>query len=204
MGEEKTPQEQITALREAFCPPEKTPEYNKDLCDKYPFLIWYGDPLYRGYSEDHDIDYTYTWEDELPPGWRKAFCPKMWDELKAILEKANYVNEFRFVQIKEKWGTLRLYYNSVPHQISDEIVAWEQKYDRMSEETCIDCGAPATRMTLGWINFVCDKCSERRHEEFHIRLDDEESWVSIPIKDLNQYYKDRKAYFESHKDDRKY
>ena len=25
-------------------------EENKKLCDKYPFLIWYGDPLYIGYD----------------------------------------------------------------------------------------------------------------------------------------------------------
>ena len=200
--EKKTPQEELAALREAFCPPEKTPEYNKALCDKYPFLIWYGDPLYRGYSEDK-IDYKYTWEDELPPGWRKAFCPTIWDELKAILEKANYVNDFRFIQIKEKWGTLRLYYSGVPKEIFDDVLAWEQKYDKLSEETCIDCGAPSTRMTLGWINFVCNDCSKRRHAESIRRFGhDDFGFTSIPKKDLDEYYKDRKAYFKSHKDDR--
>ena len=54
-------------------------EENKKLCNKYPFLIWHGDPLYIGYDEKHELDYSYTWEDELPEGWRKAFCPKMWD-----------------------------------------------------------------------------------------------------------------------------
>ena len=52
-------------------------EENKMLCDKYPFLIWYGDPLYIGYNEEDKLDYSYTWEDELPEGWRNAFCPKM-------------------------------------------------------------------------------------------------------------------------------
>ena len=48
-------------------------EENKKLCDKYPFLTWHGDPLYIGYDEKRELDYSYTWEDELPEGWRKAF-----------------------------------------------------------------------------------------------------------------------------------
>ena len=37
-------------------------EENKKLCDKYPFLAWHGDPLYMGYSEEYEPDYSYTWE----------------------------------------------------------------------------------------------------------------------------------------------
>ena len=40
---------------------------NKELVEKYPFLSWYGNPLFRGYSEDQ-ISYKRTWEDELPEG----------------------------------------------------------------------------------------------------------------------------------------
>ena len=50
-------------------------EENKKLCDKYPFLTWYGDPLYMGYNEEGEPDYSFTWEDEVSKGWRKAFCP---------------------------------------------------------------------------------------------------------------------------------
>lgn len=75
--QEKTPQEEITAIRKAFCPLVKTVEYNKVLCEKYPFLTWHGDPLYLGYDENKEPDYEYTWEDELPEGWRKAFCPQI-------------------------------------------------------------------------------------------------------------------------------
>lgn len=97
-------------------------EKTKSLIKKYPFLAWYGNPLYSGYNEE-TITSNYTWEDELPEGWRKAFCPQIWDELKAILEKANYINEFRFAQIKEKYGTLRLYHNGVPKSIYEEVSA---------------------------------------------------------------------------------
>lgn len=160
---------------------------NKELCKKYPFLSWYGNPLYLGYSEDLNLDYKYTWEDELPEGWRKAFCPQMWDDLKTILEKADYVDKFRFAQIKEKYGTLRLYHNGVPASIYEEVSAWETKYENLSEETCINCGAPATHMTLGWINFVCENCKNEVKSR------------AIPIADSEEYFNDSENYFKTHK-----
>ena len=142
-------QEEIKAIQEEYQLKSRTPEENKALCEKYPFLKWYGDPLYMGYDEDHELDYHYTWEDEIPLGWRKAFCPQMWDELKEILAKADYVDKFRFVQIKEKWGQLRLYWQGAPNEIYDEVNTWEEKYLELSEEVCINCGKPSKYMTLG-------------------------------------------------------
>ena len=166
-------------------------KYNKKLVKKYPFLAWYGDPLYYGYSE-HKVTYKYTWEGELPSGWREAFCPQMWDELKAILEKANYVNEFRFAQIKEKYGTLRLYHNGAPESIYDQIEAWESKYEELSEKTCIHCGKPAKYMSMGWISPWCEDCAKTLHD------------IVIDINDVDEYYntprEDRKKFIVVFKD----
>ena len=78
---------------------------NKELVEKYPFLSWYGNPLLRGYSENK-TNYNYTWEDEIPEGWRKAFCPQMWDELKVILEKADYVDK-----LSHSFGDISYYWS---------------------------------------------------------------------------------------------
>ena len=166
----------IKDIQEEYFPSNKTEEENKKLCDKYPFLAWYGDPLYMGYNEDK-VDYSYTWEDELPEGWRKAFCPQMWDELKAILEKANYVDKFRFAQIKEKYGELRLYWCGAPNEIYDEVSAWEEKYLQLSNNYCIHCGKPAKYMSLGWISPWCEDCAKELNE------------YVIDIKDVDEYYK---------------
>ena len=154
-------QEEIKAIRNAYVPKSRTEEENKKLCTKYPFLAWYGDPLYMGYTEEGEPDYGFTWEDEVPEGWRKAFCPQMWDELKEILEKHNYLDKFRFAQIKEKWGTLRIYDNGAPEEVYDEIEDWEAKYEKLSEEVCINCGKPSKYMTVGWITFVCEDCAKK-------------------------------------------
>ena len=45
-------------------------EYNKQLCEKYPFLL----PRNRWTGLVHpDYDYSYTELDAMPTGWRKAF-----------------------------------------------------------------------------------------------------------------------------------
>lgn len=45
-------------------------EYNKQLVEKYPFLLprnrWTG-------KVQEDYDYSYTELDGMPDGWRKAF-----------------------------------------------------------------------------------------------------------------------------------
>lgn len=181
-----SPQDTIKAIRNEIMPRKNTPEENKELCKKYSFLSWYGDPLYVGYSEDK-VEYNFTWEDELPEGWRIAFCPQIWDELKTILEKANYVNDFRFAQIKEKYGTLRLYHCGVPEEIFEEICAWESKYDKLSENVCIHCGKPATYMTTGWITFICEDCLK----EYQGR--------AVPIEDIDTFYEDPEAYWKNKK-----
>ena len=161
-------------------------EENKKLCDKYPFLTWHGDPLYIGYDEEHEPDYSYTWEDELPEGWRKAFCPKMWDELKAILEKADYVDKFRFVQIKEKYGTLRLYHEGVPEKIYAEVEEWEAKYDRLSEKTCIHCGKPAKYMSIGWISPWCEDCAKEINDTI-VKIEDVEDFFNTSPEERKKF-----------------
>ena len=104
----------------------------------------------------------------------------MWDELKAILEKADYVDKFRFVQIKEKYGALRLYYEGVPEKIYDEIEEWEAKYDRLSEKTCIHCGKPVKYMSIGWISPWCEDCAKEINDTI-VKIEDvEDLYNTLP------------------------
>ena len=134
-------------------------EKNRKLCEKYPFLVWYGDPLYGGLSDTPD--YRFTWEDELEPGWQKALCPQIWDDLRAILEKTDYVDKFKFIQIKEKWGSLVVHYEGVPDEIYRELQEWENKYADLSTKICKECGKPASHVTTGWISYFCEDCAKQ-------------------------------------------
>lgn len=141
---------------------------NKRLVTKYPFLGWRGNPLYGEYDGKAALTYDYTWADELPYGWNKAFGEEMWKDLSSILKKARYSKKFQFEQIKEKYGTLRLYYGAVPKSIAAEMDQWEEKYEGMSMLYCINCGQPTSYQTTGYICYICEDCKkEYEKEKYH-------------------------------------
>lgn len=151
---------------------------NKELCEKYPFLIprnvWTDDIL-------ENYDYSWTLLDNFEDGWRIAFGEKFCEELKEALSKANYVDNFRFSQIKEKYGHLCLYNFGCNEE------AWNiiRKYEKLSKYTCGKCGQPATKIGMSWIYPYCSSCADKinKYERFidideyykEVKMDDEGS-----------------------------
>lgn len=69
------------------------------------------------------------------------------------------------LQVKEKFGSLRFYY-----QGGDEYInGLTSMAEAMSEVTCEDCGAPATQRTSGWIKNVCDLHYNEREQKKLLR-----------------------------------
>ena len=138
-----------------------TKKQNKALCEKYPFLIpsnvWTGTrstDSVKTHEKESQFDWEYTWLDDMPDGWRVAFGEQLCAELKAALEEAGIVEQYRIVQIKEKYGSLR-WYDRGNTEKGYQVIA---KYQEQSERTCICCGKPATVITLDWISPYCDVC----------------------------------------------
>ena len=127
---------------------------------KYEWLILRNDFTDEPILDD-DGNYM-SWQDAIPEGWNKAFGEQLVDELNEILIKYNFVNKFRFLQIKEKFGALRIYPSSMPDEMYLEYLRLELKYERMSLNICIKCGEPYTHLTEGWILPLCDECDENR------------------------------------------
>lgn len=133
---------------------------NKELCERYPFLIprndWTGEICWVNKKFDN------TLADDFPRGWWKAFGLQLCEELREDLIKCNYLNEFRFFQIKEKFGQLRAYTGSLPiesnaHRIID-------KYSYLSENICIGCGKPDVPMLYdGWYSPYCFDCHRKKY-----------------------------------------
>lgn len=138
-------------------------EHNKWLCHQYPWLLphnrWTG-------NEVEDYDYSWTELDAMPDGWLKAFGEQICEEIQKVLEKADYVDKYHILQIKEKWGYLHWYCGGIPVEIKDEYRAIIKKYEDLSMRTCIHCGKPATKISVGWISPWCDDCAKEIHDGF--------------------------------------
>ena len=143
-------------------------ERNKQLTTRYPFLIprnaWSGKRITDGAGfwpgspdEVPEYNYEYTDFDIIPDGWAKAFGLELCEELREQLIRENQLEDFWFVQIKEKFGSLRMYPGVA---CSEEIWYILDKYEQLSERTCIVCGKPATRMSKGWICPYCNNCGD--------------------------------------------
>ena len=124
------------------------------------FLDWINDwPLQLFHClPDH------TELDAMDKGWRKAFGIQMCKEIRAALLKHGWkvLFKYRIMQIKEKWGELCWYDSYTPKEVFEVV----RKYEDISRHTCIDCGAPATKMSTGWICPYCDNCiGDREYTE---------------------------------------
>lgn len=147
---------------------------NKKLCKRYPFLIprnrWTDKTIWDKRIRKHNWRYTepysYTELDDMPKGWRNAFGKHMCEEIRTVLIKGNYLYEYRVVQIKEKYGALRWYDNGAPTSIYHELQDIIYKYEEISAHTCIRCGKPATKISLGWISPWCDNCANKMDGKF--------------------------------------
>ena len=129
--------------------------------NKYPFLRVSNNSVYPWLTEED------SWADEIPIGWRDSFFENMCDDLIAAL--GNYINEFEIVQLKEKYGSMRLYWNwknenifteEQIHNLTNTIQDVISKYETISYHTCVRCGKPSIDYTKPWILPVCDDCDK--------------------------------------------
>lgn len=138
---------------------------NLFLCLRFPFL-----KLPKNNYKD-------TWYDFIPCGWQKAFGKKLCKDLKAALKVDNCVKTFKFRDIKEKYGELRM----CAEGFGDETSRVLTYYEVISKGYCIDCGEPARFVTKGWIEFYCEGCFITEWLRHHNELEE-----------LDNYFKSEK------------
>ena len=128
---------------------------NRILCERYPFLKYH---TQFGNDELIGYDYDFTYLDDMPKGWKKAFGIQMCEELRDMLLECDYLDKYRISQVKEKFGSLRWYDDGVPEKIYEKYTNWLIKYEKISAKTCIMCGEPGNLMRTGWIVPYCKDC----------------------------------------------
>jgi formylmethanofuran dehydrogenase subunit E len=113
----------------------------------------------------------------LYDGWQKAFVSQMMDELFNTL--GPYVEDFMAHQIKEKYGSLTIYWgwkhrdytdeeNHDRKEIDDAVKCIVEKYRKISEHTCVQCGEKAVLLSTGWVLPFCNNCYDRKMGVFGI------------------------------------
>lgn len=130
---------------------------NKKLCKRYPWLI----PRNRwtDYISWVKQPYDHTELDDMPKGWRIAFGDIWCEEIDKAIRTSGHYNDFRVEQIKEKYGSLRTYFNWYVDKLDDVTNTFEV----ISEHVCARCGKLDVHVIndYGWYYPLCKECYEK-------------------------------------------
>jgi hypothetical protein len=120
------------------------PELEQQLVKRFKFLQ-------RG---EEDKTPYYMFGIEHNDGWFDLLW-RLFEGIEKILEQDS---GFRIMQIKEKFGTLRIYTNFT----SDLIDTLINKAELESEKICEDCGKKGKVVEYnGWLRCQCSKCLKK-------------------------------------------
>jgi hypothetical protein len=88
-------------------------------------------------------------ENNVGPGWA-PIAQRAMDQLEAM--------GVGILQVKEKWGGLRIYTNNTDVERHDEVDLIIETAASECEVTCEECGNPGTfREDLSWMKTLCDE-----------------------------------------------
>lgn len=111
-----------------------------------------------------DITDALPWAER--PVWRSVDTGPGWYEI--ILDCDRKLREikpdYKVVQVKEKFGTLRYYIDAYPTDEAEykrfaEVI---REAESKTEITCELCGQEGTLRSGGWIRTLCDSCEAAR------------------------------------------
>ena len=109
-----------------------------------------------------------TWNivPKRPCTMNRIRCGDGWDNIiEELCEKIDCVakrdnlRDLQFMQIKEKFGLLRVYMNG---QSSDEIKGFILEAEKKSSNTCEDCGGGGIIRKGRWLRCNCIDCDKKR------------------------------------------
>lgn len=108
----------------------------------------------------HLYDGDEPYEFPVGEGWLNI-CGRTFERIVGIYRKHEIpLGQFAVIQIKEKFGGLRIYTGGIPeeayHEVEDAIVDAEAE----SYETCEACGSPGRIRYGNWWRTLCDRHAE--------------------------------------------
>jgi hypothetical protein len=126
-------------------------ELELQLKEKFPKLYKI---LHIGKNEEDPFWGIQVWGFECNDGWYDIIY-HLSEKIEPLIEKDEDSDSIYVVQVKEKFGGLRFYMNTLTNEI-DKLI-----HEAMEESfiTCEDCGKPGTLRTKGWNMTLCDDCA---------------------------------------------
>ena len=97
------------------------------------------------YIEDVNSQALFDAALDMPSGWYVSFGVDMVEELIDILIKNDSLVNYTVFEVKEKFGGLRWYGGGFLDEIPEAYWAWLDKYEKLSEITCQQCGSPVDK-----------------------------------------------------------
>lgn len=111
---------------------------------------------------------------ELPDGWKETF-QQMCELLDRTLRAHDATSDdITFLQVKEKFGQMRVYTDYSEHIGSDLASVCEDFIEAACSKTakiCCNCGNRADYDSTGWICPFCENCAKQIAQERHISFE---------------------------------
>lgn len=102
---------------------------------------------YKGYTRENALE-------SVGKGWASLI-----NEVFDVYE--NIKGTIKIVQVKEKWGGLRIY-TDYSNSTLDEVI---RKVEGLSVTICEDCGNAGKIIGTGWYRTLCTNCEENQRRQ---------------------------------------
>lgn len=98
-----------------------------------------------------------TYKYPVGKGWQ-GLCKDVFKEIADVYRKNLIPLElFYAMQIKEKFGVLRIYTNDIPEQVYYAVQEIIENAEDKSATICEECGQPGELRSDGWLTTLCDE-----------------------------------------------
>lgn len=144
-------------------------ELDEQLVKKYPKIF-----------RDRYEDMTKTamcWGFECGDGWYQildSLCGQIQHHIDWQNKTEEKVKQVVAVQVKEKFGGLRFYYEGGDEQIYGMV----RMAESWADNTCEVCGHPGKSRGGGWIKTLCDEHEAERQARYKERFNDGDQQIT--------------------------
>jgi len=98
----------------------------------------------------------FSWyENCFPMEWNNGWLRPFYNLCRDLLLEVK--SDFRWTQLKEKWGMACCYYDGGITPYGEELI---HEFEHETKEICEVCGKSGSMRTDGWYKVLCNECYE--------------------------------------------